>query len=42
VLAAELHSGNNAAKPSAPRLLGEALARLPQGHGQVSARGDRD
>jgi hypothetical protein len=42
VLAAELHSGNSAAKPSAPRLLDEALVRLPQGHGQVSVRGDSD
>jgi hypothetical protein len=42
VLATELHSGNTAAKPSAPRLLDEALVRLPQGHGEVSVRGDSD
>lgn len=42
VLAAELNSGNTAAKPSAPRLLDAALGRLPQGHGEVSVRGDSD
>ena len=42
VLAAELHSGNRAAKPSAPRLLDEALPRLPRGHGEVRVRGDSD
>jgi hypothetical protein len=42
VLAVELNSGNTAAKPSAPLLLDEALGRLPQGHGQVSVRGDSD
>ena len=40
VLTAELHSGNSAAKPTAPRLLDAALARLPQGHGPVSVRGN--
>ena len=34
ILAVELSSGNSAAKPSAPRLLEEALARLPHGHGE--------
>jgi hypothetical protein len=42
VLAVELNSGNTAAQPSAPRLLDEALGRLPQGHGQVCVRGDSD
>jgi hypothetical protein len=42
ILAVELNSGNSAAKPSAPRLLDEALARLPHGHGEVSVRGDSD
>jgi hypothetical protein len=41
-LAAELVSGNCAAKPSAPRLVDEALRRLPEGHGEVSIRGDSD
>jgi hypothetical protein len=42
ILAVELRSGNSAAKPSAPRLLEEALARLPHGHGEVRVRGDSD
>lgn len=42
ILAVELRSGNSAAKPSAPRLLEEALARLPHGHGKVRLRGDSD
>ena len=42
ILAGELHSGNRAAKPSAPRLLDEALPRLPAGHGEVRVRGDSD
>lgn len=42
VLAAELHSGNRAAKPTAGPLLDAALGRLPQGHGEVRVRGDSD
>jgi hypothetical protein len=38
--AAELVSGNGAPKPSAPRLVDEALRRLPDGHGKVSIRSD--
>lgn len=41
-LAVELSSGNRAAKPSAPRLLDQALSRLPTGHGEVRVRGDSD
>ena len=42
ILAVELSSGNSAAKRSAPRLLDEALAQLPHGHGEVSVRDDSD
>jgi Transposase DDE domain group 1 len=42
ILAAELFPGSASAKPSATRLLAQALAALPAGHGPVSARADSE